>query len=114
MNPTTTATRTSDRVVQERNYTVIRMVNHGFTTAAIMAATGFTHGQVQTRVSLYGLQGKRSDFRNGLSDEGMTALRRARQFTGAELRKNAEYYADVRANTLEAMRKARARNFVHK
>lgn len=51
------------------NYKVVRLALHGFSTKAIGKEADMTTGQVTSRIRLYGLQGTRARFRDGLSKE---------------------------------------------
>ncbi len=72
------------KAVIKANYTVIRMVRHGFSTQAIAQHVGMSLSQVQYRVRMYGLQWQRSAFRHNLTRDSAKMLKFALRASSAE------------------------------
>lgn len=70
-----------DTDTYEKNRAVDYLVKNGFSTDAISAQTGYTNGQIQTRVRLWGLQHQRRDFRHGLTEESQIHMTRSLDFS---------------------------------
>lgn len=101
----TFSTRLTNVSVDEfnKNYTIIRMVKYGMSDAAICRRTGLTHGQVSSRIGLYGLRGHRRQVRHGYAEgEEITAL--AMSYNGKEQIADTKKHSKLRAAILKAHR----------
>lgn len=86
------------------NYDVVRLVLFGFATAAIARETGLTRAQVQSRVKLYNLQGVRSMFRKGYTENAEEVMRLARRVPKAKKQEDHTLYHAIRNKVLETCR----------
>jgi hypothetical protein len=87
------------------NFSVIRLVLYGFSTAAIANKTGLTYSQVQYRVRMYKLQGARSMFRMGETEGAKTVMQLALRVPTAKREQDKMLYQKIRDGILDAYKK---------
>jgi hypothetical protein len=100
-----TAVKGVDPEVFKCNYDVIRLVLYGFSTAAIARKTGLTIPQVTSRVRMYNMQGIRSKFRHGETQEAIGVSHLALTVTNYTRKQDTDRYQDIRDNVLTSLRK---------
>jgi hypothetical protein len=100
-----TAMKGVDLEVFKCNYDVIRLVLYGFSTAAIARKTGLTVAQVTSRVRTYNMQGIRSKFRHGETQEAIGVSHLALTVTNYTRKQDTDKYQDIRDNVLHTLRK---------
>lgn len=86
------------------NYEVIRLVLYGFATSAIAHHTGLTCAQVQTRVSMYKLQGARSMFRSGQTTHAQEVMRMSLRVSPKNKAQDKDLYQSIRDGILAAFK----------
>lgn len=89
------------------NYQVIRMVLFGFATSAISYYTGLTCAQVQNRVKMYKLQGARSMFRMGQTDNAKMVMKLAMRVPLNKRLQEKDLYQAIRNGILDAYKKGK-------
>jgi hypothetical protein len=87
------------------NYQVIRLVLFGFATEAVAFYTGLTCSQVQYRVKMYKLQGARSMFRMGQTDNAKMVMKLAMRVSPKKKAAEKEMYQAIRDSILDAYKK---------
>lgn len=101
-----TAIKGVDAEVFKCNYDVIRLVLYGFSTAAIARKTGLTIAQVTSRVRMYNMQGIRSKFRHGETQEAIGVTHLALTVTNYTRKQDTDMYQGIRDNVLQTLRKS--------
>lgn len=106
------STGIDDRFVSKEdskiNYTVIRLVLYGFSTTAIANETGLTFSQVQNRVRMYQLQGVRSMFRLGETEDAKQVMKMALRVPNNKREEDKILYHRIRNSILDAFKKDKA------
>lgn len=106
------STGIDDRFVSKEdskvNYTVIRLVLYGFSTTAIANETGLTYSQVQNRVRMYQLQGVRSMFRLGETEDAKQVMKMALRVPNNKREEDKILYHRIRNSILDAFKKDKA------
>lgn len=92
------------------NYKVIRLVLYGFSTTAIANETGLTYSQVQNRVRMYQLQGVRSMFRLGETEDAKQVMKTALRVTNNKREEDKILYNRIRNSILDAYKKERVKS----
>lgn len=90
-----------------KNYTVVRMARYGMSDEAICRRSGLTHGQVSSRIRLYGLGGQRRAVRHGWATEGQEITELAMGYSGHEQISDTKKYDKLRNKILKARRENR-------
>lgn len=106
------STGIDDRFVSKEdskiNYTVIRLVLYGFSTTAIANETGLTYSQVQNRVRMYKLQGVRSMFRLGETEDAKQVMKMALRVPNNKREEDKILYHKIRNSILDTFKKDKA------
>lgn len=106
------STGIDDRFVSKEdskiNYTVIRLVLYGFSNTAIANETGLTYSQVQNRVKMYQLQGVRSMFRLGETEDAKQVMKMALRVPNNKREEDKILYHRIRNSILDAFKKDKA------
>lgn len=90
------------------NLAVAQLIHYGMSNVAIAEKLGITHSQVQSRVSLYGLQWQRRRFRNGQTPEAQTMISSALRISGVRKSALVAKCGVAREGVLKAARAKRA------
>lgn len=90
------------------NYDVIRFIKYGFSTTAIANRTGLTYSQVQNRVRMYKLQGVRSMFRLGETEEAQQVMQIALRVSNNKRAEEKALFHKIRNSILDAFKKDKA------
>lgn len=89
------------------NYKIVRLALHGFSTKAIGKEADMSTGQVTSRIRLYGLQGTRARFRDGLSKESKVVRTIAMDVLSTDRDSECERLSRVREKVLRELREVR-------
>lgn len=87
------------------NYAVVRLVLFGFSNTAIANKTGLTYCQVQNRIKMYKLQGARSMFRMGETEEAKKVMEIALRVSPEKRNQDKAVYNNIRNSILDAYKK---------